>query len=156
MVSVSSLCFWVAVSLVLLTMNEGASSRSPSPMSNIAFASATTSKNDNGDMFVDPSDTTTISTSDIPLLPAADPDSTIPRLRFGESLRFEQMGPVILNTDGTTRRIANWDEITKHEQDVTWRRIKKRNEERRKVLLEKLEQQSTTDEPNNRNEASEL
>jgi len=46
------------------------------------------------------------------------------------------MGPVIINTDGTTRQIANWDQMTKREQEVTWKRISKRNEERRKALLE--------------------
>ena len=52
------------------------------------------------------------------------------------------MGPVIINSDGTTRRIDNWDQMTKGEQEVAWRRIAKRNEERRKVLLERqLEQQ---------------
>jgi predicted Fe-S protein YdhL (DUF1289 family) len=51
------------------------------------------------------------------------------------------MGPVIINIDGTTRRIDNWDQMTKNEQEVAWRRIAKRNEERRKLLLEKQEQQ---------------
>ena len=42
---------------------------------------------------------------------------------------------------GTTRRIENWDTLTKHEQEVSWRRISKRNEQRRKVLLEKQQQE---------------
>ena len=53
-----------------------------------------------------------------------------------ETISFEEMGPVIINTDGTTRQIANWDQMTKREQEVTWKRISKRNEERRKALLE--------------------
>ncbi len=53
-----------------------------------------------------------------------------------ESIRFEDMGPVIINADGTTRRIDNWDQMTKKEQEVAWRRISKRNEARRKALLE--------------------
>jgi hypothetical protein len=51
------------------------------------------------------------------------------------------MGPVIINSDGTTRRIDNWDQMTKGEQEVAWRRIAKRNEERRKVLLERQQEQ---------------
>jgi len=35
------------------------------------------------------------------------------------------------------RRIGNWDEMTKGEQEATWRRISARNEKRRKILLEK-------------------
>jgi len=53
-----------------------------------------------------------------------------------ETISFEDMGPVIINTDGTTRQIANWNQMTKREQEVTWKRISKRNEERRKALLE--------------------
>ncbi len=58
-----------------------------------------------------------------------------------ESIRFEEMGPVIINADGTTRRIDNWDQMTKGEQEVAWRRIAKRNEERREALLEQQRQQ---------------
>jgi hypothetical protein len=58
-----------------------------------------------------------------------------------ESIRFEEMGPVIINADGTTRRIDNWDQMTKGEQEVAWRRIAKRNEERREALLEQQRRQ---------------
>lgn len=80
-------------------------------------------------------------TNEIPLLPpSTGDDPTIPSIKLGESIRFEEWGPIILNTDGTTRRIANWDEMTAAEQAVTWRRISKRNEERRLVLLEQMKQ----------------
>jgi len=68
-------------------------------------------------------------------LPPAVDDPTIPRIQLGETIRFEEMGPVILQMDGSMRRIANWDEMTEQEQKVTWRRISKRNEERRQLLL---------------------
>ena len=48
----------------------------------------------------------------IPQLPPPDPDSDLPSIRLGESIRFEEWGPIILNSDGTTRRIANWDALT--------------------------------------------
>ena len=51
------------------------------------------------------------------------------------------MGPVIINADGTTRRIDNWDQMTEQEQKVAWRRISKRNEERRKALLEQQQKE---------------
>ena len=85
---------------------------------------------------------------EVPQLPEADPNANIPRINLGETIRFEEMGPIILNTDGTTRRIENWDQMTKKEQEVTWRRISKRNEERRKVLLEKLRQQEKAEAEN--------
>jgi hypothetical protein len=74
--------------------------------------------------------------NDIPLLPAAADDAHhLPRIQLGETIQFAEMGPVIINTDGTTRRIDNWDQLTEKEREVTWRRISKRNEERRKKLL---------------------
>ena len=51
-------------------------------------------------------------TGNIPQLPAPDPDSNLPSIKLGESIRFEEWGPIILNSDGTTRRIANWDTLT--------------------------------------------
>ena len=76
----------------------------------------------------------------IPLLPEASGDPNIPSIKLGETIRFEEWGPIILNTDGTTRRIANWDNLTEQEKKVTWRRISKRNEERRLALLEQMKE----------------
>ena len=73
-------------------------------------------------------------------LPPVDPNASedMPKidLRTGGSIKLEKLGPIILNTDGTTRRIENWDQLSPQEQEVSWRRIKKRNEERRKKLEE--------------------
>mmetsp|Transcript_3646 Transcript_3646/g.6028 ORF Transcript_3646/g.6028 Transcript_3646/m.6028 type:complete len:143 (+) Transcript_3646:154-582(+) len=74
-------------------------------------------------------------------LPEASNDPSIPSIKLGDSIKFEDMGPVIINADGSTRQIANWDKMTEAEQQVAWRRISKRNEERRKVLLEQQQQQ---------------
>jgi len=76
----------------------------------------------------------------VPQLPPPDPDSNLPSIKLGESIRFEEWGPIILNSDGTTRRIANWDTLTDKEKEVSWRRISKRNEERRLILLEQQKQ----------------
>ena len=59
-----------------------------------------------------------------------------------DSISFEEMGPVIINADGSTRHIDNWDTMTKKEQEVAWRRISKRNEERRKALLEQQQKET--------------
>jgi hypothetical protein len=80
------------------------------------------------------------------LLPEATNDPSIPSIKLGESIKFEEMGPVIINADGSTRQIANWDKMTQAEQQVAWRRISKRNEERRKVLLEQQQQQEQINE----------
>ena len=68
-------------------------------------------------------------------------DPSIPRIQLGDTISFEEMGPVIINADGTTRRIDNWDKMSKHEQEVAWRRISKRNAERRAALLEQQQKQ---------------
>jgi hypothetical protein len=83
--------------------------------------------------------------NDLPRLPPPKPGSNLPTIRLGETISFEEMGPIILNTDGTTRRIENWDTLTKNEQEVTWRRISQRNEIRRQALL-KQQQQNDEDE----------
>jgi predicted Fe-S protein YdhL (DUF1289 family) len=79
----------------------------------------------------------------IPRLPPGDPENSkgLPSIKLGETIRFEEMGPIIINTDGTTRRIANWDQLSPQEQKATWRRISKRNEERRQQLLLLVEQE---------------
>ena len=80
------------------------------------------------------------SNNEVPQLPPPDPDSKLPTIKLGETIRLEEMGPIILNTDGSTRRIANWDSLTEGEKKVTWRRISKRNEERRQMLLQQQEE----------------
>jgi hypothetical protein len=87
--------------------------------------------------------------NDLPRLPPPEPGSNLPTIRLGETISFEEMGPIILNTDGTTRRIENWDTLTKNEQEVTWRRISQRNEIRRQALLKQQQQ-------NEENEAKDL
>ena len=82
-------------------------------------------------------------------LPEASNDPSIPSIKLGESIKFEEMGPVVINADGSTRQIANWDKMTKAEQEVAWRRISKRNEERRKILLEQQQQQDQMNENKN-------
>mmetsp|Transcript_6406 Transcript_6406/g.12816 ORF Transcript_6406/g.12816 Transcript_6406/m.12816 type:complete len:142 (-) Transcript_6406:150-575(-) len=99
-----------------------------------AAAAAASSSDDTGDA------------SAIPQLPESSGDPNIPSIKLGETIRFEEWGPIILNTDGTTRRIANWDNLTQQEKKVTWRRISKRNEERRLVLLEQMKEKQDDEE----------
>jgi hypothetical protein len=37
--------------------------------------------------------------------PTGDRDPSIPSIKLGETIKFEQYGPIILNSDGTTRRM---------------------------------------------------
>lgn len=83
-----------------------------------------------------------ISNEEVPQLPASDIDNKdIPTIKLGETIKFDEMGPVIINLDGTTRQIDNWSDLSEREKEVTWRRISKRNEERRKMLMEQAEKE---------------
>ena len=54
-----------------------------------------------------------------------------------EKVDFEdELGPVVLNVDGTISRIKNWHNLTKTEQDKIKIRIGKRNAKRRAALLQ--------------------
>ena len=65
----------------------------------------------------------------------------------GASVPLTDMGPVIINKDGTTRRISNWKILNKHEQERTWVRIKKRNTERLAVLKAQEDEAGDASEP---------
>jgi hypothetical protein len=90
------------------------------------------------------------SKSELLQLSAGDPnDDNVKSLKMGESLKLDNLGPIIINTDGTTRTIDNWDTLTEREREVSWRRIAKRNAERRVILEQKqkeLDQQQQTEE----------
>ena len=87
-------------------------------------------------------------------LPPTDPNVAVggggeePRtLRVGETLDFEELGPIIINSDGTTRRIANWDDMTEREQQVTWKRIAARNKRRLEELRQKEDESGEVEDP---------
>lgn len=61
----------------------------------------------------------------------------------GEAVKMEQIGPVIVNVDGTMRRIANWDLLTQTEREWSWRVIPERNKKRLAKLRARLEEQKT-------------
>merc|ERR1712194_360751 len=55
----------------------------------------------------------------------------------GEKVVLDELGPVVVNEDGSLSRITNWHEMTDIEQKNTLRIIGKRNQKRRAKLLEK-------------------
>ena len=86
------------------------------------------------------------------LLPAAKPDSdtddtsgnndSITQIQLdGEAVPLRDLGPIIINRDGTTRRITNWMDLTPTEQESSWRVIAERNKRRLVVLKQKLQEQ---------------
>ena len=69
-------------------------------------------------------------------LPAPEDASTCIELDVstGQPVTLDHLGPVVVNSDGTLSRITNWPELSEPEQQVTKRRIAKRNIERLKQL----------------------
>ena len=47
--------------------------------------------------------------------------------RFGEKVALTELGPIIVNTDCSMRRIDNWAEMTERERQATQARVSKRN-----------------------------
>ena len=52
----------------------------------------------------------------------------------GECVKLDKLGPMIVNTDGTLSRIANWSALTEVERDRSLRLIAKRNKQRLAAL----------------------
>jgi predicted Fe-S protein YdhL (DUF1289 family) len=62
-------------------------------------------------------------------------------LELGETLALDHLGPIIINKDGTLRRITNWSGLTANEKKHTLRKVSLRNQKRLGVLknAERLE-----------------
>ena len=52
----------------------------------------------------------------------------------GPSLSLDELGPIVINTNGTTSRITNWDALSQGEQERSRKLVAKRNAERLIVL----------------------
>lgn len=52
----------------------------------------------------------------------------------GEAVALTEMGPIVINADGSLARISNWSEMSEREREVTKKRITKRNAERLALL----------------------
>lgn len=68
--------------------------------------------------------------------PAISSDATTLSIN-SPAVKLEELGPIIINTDGTMSRIPNWDQLTAAEREKTLRLIAKRNEKRKEELLAK-------------------
>lgn len=55
--------------------------------------------------------------------------------KVSQSIQLDELGPVVVGSNGTVSRISNWKEMTVEEQERTARVISKRNASR----LAKLE-----------------
>ncbi|KAL5000623.1 hypothetical protein BDV10DRAFT_31035 [Aspergillus recurvatus] len=70
-------------------------------------------------------------------LPAASSDNDTTQLDVnGDGVKLDHLGPLVVNSDGTLSRIANWAQMTEIERRNTLRVLGKRNRERRDKLKE--------------------
>lgn len=79
--------------------------------------------------------------SEIPILEPGnegpdDDGERVRQIKFGETVKLDDIGPIIVNEDCSMRRIANWGRLTQREKNGVQRRIASRNKGR----LEKCRQ----------------
>lgn len=65
---------------------------------------------------------------------SSDDASSRRQVSWGETVSFDELGPIIVNLDGSARRISNWQELSKAEQEASWRVIAKRNKKRVEMM----------------------
>ena len=61
----------------------------------------------------------------------------------GAAVSMDELGPIIVNLDGTLRRIENWSKLSKQEQMGTIRMVTKRNRKRLDALKALQEEEGT-------------
>ena len=54
-------------------------------------------------------------------------DEKVRRITFGETVKLDHLGPIIVHEDCSMRRIANWESLTEREKKGTQRRVAERN-----------------------------
>jgi len=87
-------------------------------------------------------DNNVMNSSEVLLLPPPiEEDPSEKTMKLGEKLSMEHLGPIIINTDGSLRRIDNWDKLSKEEQDRSFRLIAARNKKRIEILKQKEQQE---------------
>lgn len=79
------------------------------------------------------------------LPPPDDSSGEIQKLELGQKLSLDDLGPMVLNKDGTISRITNWDVKLPHEKEIIMKKISRRNAERAKILNEKLGESISTE-----------
>ncbi|KAJ7682852.1 hypothetical protein B0H17DRAFT_942428 [Mycena rosella] len=59
----------------------------------------------------------------------SEPEADVPQLlqTGGPAVKLEDLGPMVVNTDGTLSRISNWSNLTDPEKERTLRVLSARN-----------------------------
>jgi hypothetical protein len=68
-------------------------------------------------------------------LPAPSEMDAVVRLDVGgKGVRLDAMGPLVVNSDGSTGQVANWVEMTQYEKETTLRLLARRNKQRLEAI----------------------
>ncbi|KAF8841042.1 hypothetical protein BDN67DRAFT_576200 [Paxillus ammoniavirescens] len=54
-------------------------------------------------------------------------DPSVPNVPIGAEVKLDNLGPMVVNSDGTLSRIANWENMTEGEKERTTRVVAARN-----------------------------
>lgn len=58
----------------------------------------------------------------------------------GSTVKLAELGPLVVNVDGTVARITNWKEMTEAERETTVRMVGRRNKQRLEALKKQKEE----------------
>ncbi|SHO78309.1 Uncharacterized protein MSYG_2651 [Malassezia sympodialis ATCC 42132] len=61
---------------------------------------------------------------------ASSPQSAQLDVHTSNTIKFDTLGPIVVNSDGTLSRVPNWQEMTDLEKERTIRVLSKRNQQR--------------------------
>lgn len=75
----------------------------------------------------------------LPAIPSEDEAKKLD-VNSGNAVKLDQLGPMVVNSDGTLSRIANWAEMTEGERERTIKVLSKRNQIRMATLKSQEEQ----------------
>ena len=138
----SSLFCLASPSTSTSTSSTSTSSSSSSTSSSSSISPTNIESNDINEIIEDEKENI-----EIPLLPPSISSESVVAaefnemrtLKLGETLKLDEFGPIIINPDGTARRIANWDTLSPQEKASSFRLISARNKKRLQKLKEEQE-----------------
>uniref|UniRef100_A0A7S0SJQ8 Peptidylprolyl isomerase n=1 Tax=Mantoniella antarctica TaxID=81844 RepID=A0A7S0SJQ8_9CHLO len=64
---------------------------------------------------------------EVPVLEPGTQEEKVRQIRFGETVKLDDIGPIIVNADCSMRRISNYDALTQREKTGAQQRIAARN-----------------------------
>ncbi|PBK92627.1 hypothetical protein ARMGADRAFT_967130 [Armillaria gallica] len=77
-------------------------------------------------------------------LPAPSDKSDVTQVGIGLTVKLDDLGPMVVNSDSTLSRVANWANMTEKEKETTLRVLSARNKIRLENEEKKLHEQASS------------